>query len=145
MGSDHPEPPGAAGTPGTPGAPGAPGEPEEPLVLEAEPVPPPRDAAPGPGTRGRGDASWNARLRIAWLVAIAADALQIVIVPFFAMGAVSPVVDVLDFVVLVVLWRLLGFHVALLPSFVAELIPLVDLVPTWTAAVWFIQQGRKAR
>ncbi len=38
--------------------------------------------------------------------------------------------------------RLLGWHWAFLPSFVVELVPGVDLVLTWTAAVWLATRGR---
>ena len=76
--------------------------------------------------------------RLAWLVALAADAIQIVGFPLFVEGAVSPADSVLDLVVGVVLVRLLGWHWAFLPSLAAELIPGMDLFPTWTAAVWFV-------
>jgi hypothetical protein len=36
---------------------------------------------------------------------------------------------------------LIGWHWAFLPTFVSELIPLWDLVPTWTAAVFFATRG----
>ena len=76
--------------------------------------------------------------RLAWLVAVAADALQIGGLPFFAPGALSPADTVLDVVVAAVLIRLLGFHWAFLPSLMAELMPGFDLFPTWTAAVFFV-------
>ena len=76
--------------------------------------------------------------RLAWAVAIAADALQIAAFPFFAEGGVSPADSVLDLVVAFVLIRLLGWHWAFLPTLAAELIPGADLFPTWTAAVWFV-------
>ena len=76
--------------------------------------------------------------RLAWAVAIAADALQIVAFPVFAEGALSPADSLLDLFVAFALIRLLGWHWAFLPSLVAELIPGVDLFPTWTAAVWFV-------
>ncbi|HWX56063.1 MAG TPA: hypothetical protein VN176_15850 [Verrucomicrobiae bacterium] len=76
--------------------------------------------------------------RVAWLVAIVADALQIVAFPFFVEGGLSPADDLLDLVVAGILWRLLGWHWALLPTFAAELIPGVDLLPTWTATVYFM-------
>jgi hypothetical protein len=76
--------------------------------------------------------------RLAWLVAVAADALQIGAFPFFAAGALSPADTVLDVVVAAVLIRLLGFHWAFLPSLMAELMPGFDLFPTWTAAVFFV-------
>jgi len=81
--------------------------------------------------------------RLAWIVAVAADVIQIVAMPFFGEGALSPVNDVLDVVVSIVLFRLLGWHPALLPALAAELIPGVDLVPTWTAAVAVVAFTRR--
>jgi hypothetical protein len=66
-----------------------------------------------------------------------ADATQIVFLPAFAPGWLSPLNNILDVVVAVIMVRMLGWHFAFLPSFVAELVPVLDLVPTWTAAVWF--------
>jgi hypothetical protein len=77
------------------------------------------------------------RIRAARLIAIAADALQIAVLPAFAGGVLSIVNDVLDVVVAILMVSLVGWHFAFLPSFVAELIPVLDLVPTWTLAVWF--------
>ena len=83
------------------------------------------------------------RLRIAWWVALGADFLQIVAMPIFGLGAISPFNDVLDVVVCLVLIKLLGWHWAFLPTLVAEMIPGLDLVPTWTAAVFIA--GRRRR
>jgi hypothetical protein len=69
------------------------------------------------------------------ILAVAADALQIIVFPLFAEGALSPVDDVLDFAVAAVLVKLLGWHGEFLPAFGAELVPGVDLVPFWTLAV----------
>jgi hypothetical protein len=80
--------------------------------------------------------------RLAWVVAMAADAIQIVAFPFFVEGAVSPANSILDVIVGVVLVRLLGWHWAFLPSLAAELIPGMDLFPTWTAAVWYVTRQR---
>ena len=80
--------------------------------------------------------------RAAWIVAMAADALQIALFPLFVEGAVSPADSVLDLLVGVILVRLLGWHWAFLPSLAAELIPGMDLFPTWTAAVWFVTRQR---
>ena len=82
------------------------------------------------------------RLRVARIIAIAADVLQILLFPAFAAGWISPLNDALDVVVAVIMVRLVGWHFAFLPTFVAELVPGVDLVPTWTAAVWFATRGR---
>ncbi len=80
--------------------------------------------------------------RWAWVVAIVADALQVGAFPFFAWGALSPADDVIDLVVAVVLSRILGWHWAFLPTLAAELIPGVDLFPTWTAAVLYVTVQR---
>lgn len=81
--------------------------------------------------------------RIAWIVAIVADAIQWLALPAFIEGAASPVNDVLDVVVAIVLIRLLGWHWAFAPSVIAELVPGLNLVPTWTASVWLATRGRK--
>lgn len=80
--------------------------------------------------------------RLAWLVAMTADAIQIVGFPLFVEGAISPADSALDLVVALVLIRLLGWHWAFLPSLAAELIPGMDLFPTWTAAVWYVTRQR---
>jgi hypothetical protein len=80
--------------------------------------------------------------RLAWVVAMAADAIQIAALPFFVEGGMSPADSVLDLVVAFVLIRLLGWHWAFLPTLAAELIPGADLFPTWTAAVWFVTRQR---
>ena len=69
------------------------------------------------------------------ILAVAADALQILVFPLFAEGALSPADDVLDLAVAAVLVHLLGWHWEFLPTFFAELVPGVDLVPFWTLAV----------
>ena len=80
--------------------------------------------------------------RLAWLVAIAADAIQIAGFPLFVEGGMSVADSALDLIVAVVLIRLLGWHWAFLPSLVAELVPGLDLFPTWSAAVWFVTRDR---
>lgn len=80
-------------------------------------------------------------LRLAWAVALAADAIQIAAMPLFVEGALSPADTVLDLAVGAVLVRLLGWHWAFLPSLVAELVPGLDLFPTWTAAVWYVTRN----
>ena len=69
------------------------------------------------------------------LLAVAADALQVIVFPLFLEGALSPLDDVLDFAVAAALVNLLGWHWEFLPSFLAKLVPGVDLVPFWTMAV----------
>ena len=82
------------------------------------------------------------RIRAARWIAFGADVLQILLLPAFFAGELSPINGVLDVVVAVVLVSLLGWHPALLPTFIAELIPFVDLLPTWTAAVLFVTRRR---
>jgi hypothetical protein len=64
-----------------------------------------------------------------------------VIFPAFMEGFLSPANDALDVAVAVTLSILLGWHWAFLPSFLAEMIPVVGLVPTWTAAVFYVTSG----
>jgi hypothetical protein len=89
------------------------------------------------------DSGQARRVRAARFIAVAADLLQIVLFPVFAPGAVAPWDDALDFVVAAALVWLLGWNWALLPSFVAELVPGLDLVPTWTMAVFFATRQKK--
>jgi hypothetical protein len=83
------------------------------------------------------------RIRAARLIAVAADLAQIVGFPLFAGGAASPWNDALDFAVAAAVTALVGWHWAFLPSFFAELVPGLDLVPTWTASV--LLATRKSR
>jgi len=69
------------------------------------------------------------------LVAIAADAIQLIFLPLFAEGAISPADDLLDLGVAATMVHLLGWHWEFLPSFLVKLVPGVDLVPFWTLAV----------
>lgn len=75
------------------------------------------------------------RFRIALLLAVIADALQIVFLPLFVEGVESPADDILDLAIGAVLVSLLGWHWEFLPSVLAKLVPGVDLVPFWTMAV----------
>ena len=81
-------------------------------------------------------------LRVAWAVAIAADGIQILVLPLFALGALSPADTLIDLAVALILSRLLGWHWAFLPTLVAELVPGLDLFPTWTAAVFYVSWQR---
>jgi hypothetical protein len=73
--------------------------------------------------------------RMAMMLAIAADALQVVVFPIFVQGALSPADDILDLGIGAAMIHLLGWHWEFLPSFLAKLVPGVDLVPFWTLAV----------
>src|ERR1041384_3529261 len=82
--------------------------------------------------------------RKAWFVAILADAIQLVGMPLFVEGGFSPLDTALDVIVGGILIKLLGWHWAFLPTFAAELVPGLDLFPTWTAAVFFATSQLKA-
>ena len=82
-----------------------------------------------------------ARIRAAWIIALTTDALQIGLMPIT--GTLSTWVDwPLDVLAAALLWRLLGWHFLLLPSFVVELVPYVQTAPTWTLAVWYLTRQR---
>ncbi len=81
--------------------------------------------------------------RTAMLLAIAADALQLVIFPAFVAGGFSPADDVLDLGIGALMIHLLGWHWEFLPSFFAKLVPGVDLVPFWTIAVASVYRKAK--
>lgn len=83
------------------------------------------------------------RLRVAMVLAIIADTLQIIVFPLFVEGAESPVDDLLDLGIGAVLIYLLGWHWEFLPSFVGKLVPGVDLVPFWTMAVANVYRRQK--
>jgi hypothetical protein len=76
-------------------------------------------------------------------LAAAADGLQLLFIPAFGAGALSPFEDVLDVAVGLSLVALLGWHWEFLPAFGAELIPGVDLAPTWTASVLWVLRRRR--
>jgi hypothetical protein len=77
------------------------------------------------------------RILAARTLAVVADAVQLGFLPLFAEGAASIVNDVLDVVIAIVMVVLVGWHWAFVPAFLAELVPVVDLAPTWTLAVFF--------
>ncbi|HVN92080.1 MAG TPA: hypothetical protein VMT38_00215 [Terracidiphilus sp.] len=97
-------------------------------------------ADPNPGAI---KVSAGPRLRIAMILAIAADILQFAVFPFVIEGGASPPDDIIDLCVGGLLTWLLGFHWEFLPSFAAKLIPGVEFVPLWTLAVANVY--RKAR
>ena len=80
----------------------------------------------------------------AMLLALAADALQIVVFPMFVEGAASPADDLLDLGIAATMVRLLGWHWEFLPTFLVKLVPGADLVPFWTIAVANVWRKAKA-
>jgi len=83
------------------------------------------------------------RIRTALLLAIVADAFQIVFSPLLFEGAASPADDIIDLCMAGVLSYLLGWHWEFLPSFLGKLVPGVDLVPLWTLAVGNVYRRSK--
>lgn len=81
------------------------------------------------------------RVMLARGLAVAADLLQWLALPAFVGGAPGVADGVLDVVVCVALIRLVGWHIAFLPTFVSELVPFVELVPTWTLAVFVVTRN----
>jgi hypothetical protein len=80
---------------------------------------------------------------VAWAIALGVDAIQ---VPVDATGPVGWLLGAgLDLITMVVMWRLLGFHWAFLPSFVTEAVPYLNLAPLWTLAVALATRGRGAQ
>lgn len=76
------------------------------------------------------------RIKVARAIAICADLVQIGLPMVFGEGFLSPFQDAVDVVVCITLSLLVGWHFAFLPSFVVKLVPLVDLAPTWTIAIF---------
>jgi hypothetical protein len=75
-------------------------------------------------------------------VAAFVDVLQFAIFPLMFQGMLSPINTVVDILRALFFARVIGWHWALLPAFVSELVPFWDLVPTWTAAVFVATHGR---
>jgi|SRR5262245_1757802 len=85
------------------------------------------------------DGLTRSHIRAAYAIAIATDVLQ------FGLGPLGWAFadEILDLVALVATTRLLGFHPLLLPTFVLELFPIVDVLPTWTGCVALVVAMRK--
>jgi hypothetical protein len=79
------------------------------------------------------------RIWFAFAVALAADALQLGLGP---VGWVF-VDEFTDVIAMVLISAAIGFHMLLLPTFVLELIPGPDMLPTWTACTAAVVMLRK--
>lgn len=79
------------------------------------------------------------RIGIALAGAVLADGLQFLIGPLGWVFA-DQAIDVSA--MLLTVWAI-GFHWLLLPTFVAECIPVVDMLPTWTACTIAVIALRK--
>ena len=83
------------------------------------------------------------RIILALLVAVGADGVQLL---FGWIGWAGPD-QVIDFVTMIFMSWLLGFHLLFLPTFIVELIPGIEDLPTWTAcaAVVILLRKREQR
>jgi|tagenome__1003787_1003787.scaffolds.fasta_scaffold20039414_2 hypothetical protein len=79
------------------------------------------------------------RMWAAVAIAMVADALQIGLGPLGLVGVDQGI----DLVAALLTVALLGFHPLLLPTFLIELIPVADLLPTWTGCVVLVIAMRK--
>jgi hypothetical protein len=77
------------------------------------------------------------RMAVALIAALAADGLQ------FLLQAIPLAPQAIDVVATLIVTIAIGFHVLLLPTFVIELVPLVDDLPTWTGCVIAVIALRK--
>jgi hypothetical protein len=84
------------------------------------------------------------RIWIARGLAVTADVIQIGLAPLFFEGGLSVFDALLDVAMAWILTRLVGWHWAFLPAFLAELAPGFDLVPSWTLAVFIATRHRAA-
>ena len=78
------------------------------------------------------------RVWIARALAVLVDLAQVALLP----AELTPLNNGIDVATAVAMLGLVGWHWAFLPTFLAELVPFVDLVPTWTLAVLLATRGR---
>lgn len=79
------------------------------------------------------------RIVLALFVAVLADGLQ------FLLGPLGWVIvdQVIDCGTMILVSALLGFHLLFLPTFVIELVPVLEDLPTWTACALAVSALRK--
>jgi hypothetical protein len=75
------------------------------------------------------------RKRIALAVAALSDVVQLALFPVFAEGATSPFDVALDAATAIAILVIVGFQWRLALALIVELVPGLDLFPTWTAVV----------
>ncbi len=79
------------------------------------------------------------RIAFAMSVAVITDGLQLVLGPLGWAG----IDEALDVVAMILTTMAVGFHPLLLPTFVAEFIPVVDMLPSWTACTFTVVMLRR--
>ena len=81
----------------------------------------------------------KSRIRLAYAVAVTADALALLLGPLGWTFAD----EIIDVAAMILTIKAIGFHPLLLPTFLVEFIPFVDMLPTWTACVALVVSLRK--
>lgn len=76
------------------------------------------------------------RMVFAFVIAVVADVLQVPL-------QLPPLPQIIDVVAMVLTSALIGFHLLLLPTFVVEFIPGLDMLPTWTGCVLAVIAHRR--
>ena len=79
------------------------------------------------------------RMLLALAIAVAADGGQLLLGP---LGWVF-IDQAIDCVAMILVSWAVGFHILLLPTFVVELVPVLDDLPTWTACTAAVIALRK--
>jgi hypothetical protein len=87
------------------------------------------------------------RILTAYAVAIVADLIEFPISALELTVIGAPVAMFLSFLLDVfvfgIMTFLLGFHWLFLPSFLVEVVPGLDMLPTWVGCVFFVVRQRK--
>lgn len=87
------------------------------------------------------------RARLALALAVLVDAIQLPLQGASLTGIGTLPAEAIDLAIdaatALVISRLIGFHWALLPTLALELIPFVDLAPTWFVCVSYVISRRK--
>jgi hypothetical protein len=81
----------------------------------------------------------GARVRSAYIIAMATDVLQLALGPF----GWAFVDEALDVAAMILVSRAIGFHALLLPTFALEFMPFTDMLPTWTGCVALVVALRR--
>lgn len=87
------------------------------------------------------------RARLALALAVVVDAIQLPLQGASLTGIGTLPAEAIDLVIdaatALIISRLIGFHWTLLPTLALELIPFVDLAPTWFVCVSYVISRRK--
>ena len=81
----------------------------------------------------------KSRVRLAYAVAVTADAIALLLGPLGWTFAD----EIIDVTAMILTIAAIGFHPLLLPTFIIEFIPILDMLPTWTACVVLVVSLRK--